>query len=97
MGGYRDKWFDNNDSNNGWYTCVRCSKKLRKGDVDIDHIIPKSYGGNDSINNLQCMCKSCNRSKRDNVDYNNVSDYSRNVVDNTSKKLNNFIGGLFKK
>lgn len=35
MAGYREDWFDNNESNHGWYTCVRCGKKLRKGDVDI--------------------------------------------------------------
>ena len=45
--GYRDDYFNNNASDHGWYTCVRCGKKLRKGDVDIDHIIPQSYGGGD--------------------------------------------------
>lgn len=92
MSNYRDKWFDNNDSNYGWYTCVRCGKKLRKGDVDIDHIIPQSYGGGDGLNNLQCMCKHCNRSKQDDLN-NSVGDYARNTIDNTKKG----IGGLFKK
>ena len=45
--GYRDDFFDNNKSNYGWYTCVRCGKKLRKGDADIDHILPQNYGGGD--------------------------------------------------
>ena len=45
--GYRDIYFDRNKSNHGWYTCVRCGKKLRKSDVDIDHIIPQSRGGSD--------------------------------------------------
>ena len=45
MAGYREDWFNNNESNHGWYTCVRCGKKLRKGDVDIDHIIPQNKGG----------------------------------------------------
>lgn len=63
--GYRDSFFGDsrNNSNNGWYTCVRCGKKLRRGDVDIDHILPKAQGGGDDIDNLQCMCKHCNRSK----------------------------------
>ena len=56
---YRDKWFDNNKSNYGWYKCVRCGKSFRKGDIDIDHIIPQRYGGSDNLNNLQCMCKHC--------------------------------------
>lgn len=65
MGNYRNTYFDNNASNHGWYTCVRCGKKLRKGDADIDHIIPQSYGGSDDEINLQCLCVHCNRSKRD--------------------------------
>lgn len=96
MPNYRDSYFDNNDSNYGWYTCVRCGKKLRKGDVDIDHIIPQSYGGGDHLNNLQCMCKHCNRSKRDDLD-NTVSDYTRNTVKNTSKSIKSGFDNLFKK
>ena len=30
----------------------------------IDHIIPQKYGGRDSVLNLQCICKHCNRSKQ---------------------------------
>ena len=93
--GYRDDYFNNNASNHGWYTCVRCGKKLRKGDVDIDHIIPQSYGGGDNLNNLQCMCRHCNRSKQDDLDFNTVTDYARNVKDNTSKKLKDGFSSLF--
>ena len=32
--------------------------------MDIDHIIPQKYGGRDSVLNLQCICKHCNRSKQ---------------------------------
>ena len=39
--GYINDFFEKNKSNHGWYTCVRCGKKLRKSDVDIDHIIPQ--------------------------------------------------------
>lgn len=35
---------DTNISNYGWYTCAHCGRKLRKGDVDIDHILPRSKG-----------------------------------------------------
>ena len=96
MATYRDKWFEKNPSNHGWYTCIRCGKKLRKGDVDIDHIIPQSRGGKDNINNLQCMCKRCNRSKRNDVDFNTVRDYTRNSIDNYSKDIKNTLNGLFK-
>lgn len=36
--------------------------------MDIDHIIPQSYGGSDFEYNLQCICKHCNRSKQDSLD-----------------------------
>lgn len=67
--GYREKWFSNNNSNHGWYTCISCGKNFRKGDIDIDHIIPQNHGGTDDLDNLQCMCKHCNRSKQDDTKF----------------------------
>lgn len=60
---YRNRGFENTRSNNGWYKCIKCGKSYRRGDMDIDHIIPKSFGGDNSRENLQCICKYCNRSK----------------------------------
>ncbi len=60
---YRARGFENAQSNNGWYKCAKCGKSYRKGDMDIDHILPKSLGGDNSRENLQCICKHCNRSK----------------------------------
>ena len=60
---YRKTGLQYADSNNGWYKCVRCGKSFRKGDIEIDHIIPKSMGGTNSRSNLQCLCKHCNTSK----------------------------------
>ena len=68
--GYRNKYFEKNDvyeNNNGWYKCIKCGRSFRKGDMDIDHILPKKYGGKDLEINLQCICKHCNRSKRASV------------------------------
>lgn len=76
--GYRDDYFSKNPSNHGWYTCVRCGRKFRKGDMDIDHIIPQNRGGGDNEFNLQCMCKHCNRSKQDDMD-DTVPDLFRNL------------------
>lgn len=84
--GYRDNYFSEHKSNYGWYTCVRCGKRLRKGDIDIDHIIPQSYGGSDDISNLQCMCRHCNRSKQDSI-RDTVPDYARNNIELAKKKL----------
>lgn len=85
--GYRESWFGANPSNHGWYTCVRCGKKLRKGDVDIDHIIPQNRGGRDNLNNLQCMCRHCNRSKQDTIGLETASDLAKNIGRNLRKKL----------
>ena len=35
--------------------------------MTIDHIIPKSKGGNNDINNLQPMCNTCNTKKADTI------------------------------
>ncbi len=64
---YRSKAFINSNSNNGWYTCPKCGKKFRKKDIDVDHILPKSKGGDDSRYNLQLLCYHCNRSKSANT------------------------------
>ena len=61
---YRETGLTNASSNYGWYTCVKCNKSFRKGDMEIDHIIPKSKGGTNSRFNLQCICRHCNRSKQ---------------------------------
>ena len=84
--GYRDDFFDNNKSNYGWYTCVRCGKKLRKGDADIDHILPQNYGGGDGLDNLQCLCRHCNRSKQDSLS-DTPSDYLRHNARGAKKSM----------
>lgn len=94
MANYRKLWFDNNKSLTGWYTCSWCKKKIRKQDVDIDHIIPQSLGGKDVLSNLQCMCKSCNRSKKNDVGFHTVKDLGKNFAKKTTKDL---ASSLFKK
>jgi hypothetical protein len=37
-----------------------------------DHIIPKSKGGKDKLDNLQTMCERCNTAKRDNLPKNKI-------------------------
>lgn len=98
MGNYRNTYFDNNASNHGWYTCVRCGKKLRKGDADIDHIIPQSYGGSDDEVNLQCLCVHCNRSKRDDTS-DSFSDLARSTgrIAKREVEKNPITNFLFKK
>lgn len=48
-------------------SCVFCGKKTTKepgpSQTNIDHAIPKSRGGNNTIDNAQTTCRSCNLSK----------------------------------
>ena len=42
------------------YKCVMCGEKEN---LTLDHIIPISKGGKTELNNLQTMCKRCNKMK----------------------------------
>jgi 5-methylcytosine-specific restriction endonuclease McrA len=46
----------------GWH-CQMCGKELTKETVTIDHILPVSKGGTNTIENLQPLCRSCNGKK----------------------------------
>ena len=45
--------------------CNGCRESLRIQDFHLDHIIPKSKGGQDTYNNYQLLCMRCNTSKGD--------------------------------
>jgi len=42
--------------------CVKCGSKK---DLQFDHIIPVSEGGNSTVDNLQILCQKCNLEKSD--------------------------------
>ena len=42
------------------FTCVNCSSKA---DLCVDHKVPESIGGDNTLSNLQTLCRSCNSSK----------------------------------
>ncbi len=46
------------------YTCAYC------GDVanEVDHVYPKSKGGEDTLDNLVAACRRCNILKKDKTD-----------------------------
>lgn len=47
------------------YTCQYCGEKLSYHELTLDHIFPKSRGGDTSWNNIVTCCKSCNQKKAD--------------------------------
>jgi len=46
------------------YRCVYCGRS-DKTDLTLDHVLPKSKGGEDSWENLVTACKRCNNEKAD--------------------------------
>jgi hypothetical protein len=47
------------------YTCQRCSATEN---LSLDHIIPYSFGGPDTEENLRVLCRSCNSSRGNRVE-----------------------------
>lgn len=45
------------------FTCQYCGREAPDVILEIDHIIPVSKGGDDSIMNLVTSCRDCNRGK----------------------------------
>ena len=86
MAYYRQKWLKANPPVRGWYTCVRCGKKVRAKDMWVDHIVPQSYGGWHGLDNLQCLCADCNRHKSDSL-RDTLPDYILNNINRARKKI----------
>jgi len=45
----------------------KCTKCGSRENLEYDHIIPISKGGNNTVRNIELLCEACNRSKRDNI------------------------------
>ena len=51
------------------YTCQICGATVKDGaKLEIDHIVPFSKGGTNHENNLQVLCRQCNREKHNRED-----------------------------
>src|SRR5271169_2105385 len=44
-------------------TCQYCGTVLPSGELTLDHVIPRSRGGNSTWENLVACCHACNRRK----------------------------------
>lgn len=44
-------------------TCELCGISVKEKAFDVDHIIPRSIGGFNTMDNLQALCYTCNRAK----------------------------------
>jgi len=45
------------------HKCLRCSTPEHERPLTRDHVVPLSKGGNNSIENIQPLCKPCNTLK----------------------------------
>src|SRR2546429_432154 len=44
-------------------TCQYCGHVLERKDLNLDHVIPRDYGGPTTWENIVCSCISCNTKK----------------------------------
>ena len=68
----KEELFDRfSETYNNGFKCAYCDGRmeLKWGDTElaftIDHVVPRAYGGSDSIGNLTFACQSCNSMKGD--------------------------------
>ena len=64
--------------------CEACGISLDQRNLEVDHIVPKSLGGKDDINNYQALCSLCNANKgnRDDTNFSDTADiYLRREAD----------------
>ena len=45
------------------YRCCECGASKDETSLEIDHIVPVARGGTNDIDNLQTLCRECNRMK----------------------------------
>src|SRR4030042_1465108 len=45
------------------FTCQYCGRRSPEVPLEVDHIIPRSYGGSDKRTNLITSCRDCNLGK----------------------------------
>jgi ATP adenylyltransferase len=50
------------------FRCELCGISADERALEVDHILPRNFGGSDDPSNLQSLCYSCNAMKRDRDD-----------------------------
>lgn len=68
-------WF-NNFRNNFKGQCYVCKNVIRRDNYEVGHVVSFADGGSDTIDNLQNICRDCNRS----MGYQNLNDFMRDRI-----------------
>ncbi|MFM7814600.1 MAG: HNH endonuclease, partial [Flavobacteriales bacterium] len=50
------------------HRCELCGVSAEIRALEVDHIVPKNWGGEDALHNYQALCYQCNSAKRDTDD-----------------------------
>ena len=56
----RELLWNNYHKNNIQGSCYVCECSIKNTDFDCGHVIPVHRDGKNSIDNLRCICRSCN-------------------------------------
>lgn len=75
--------------------CFYCGRKLLKGKVEVDHVIPWSFIKDDNLWNLVLACHECNRQKSDklpDISYMNALVERNNdiIIEMDEKEMKNY-------
>ena len=49
------------------FTCLYCGSRPGNDNLEVDHLIPYSFGGSDNATNLVSSCVKCNRGKSNGI------------------------------
>lgn len=74
-----------------WYRCAHCGvwcgraggEKAGIPDhlkMEVDHVVPWSRGGVDSLHNLQPLCRPCNRAKSNSMTFKDNMKATKNAI-----------------
>ena len=63
------------------FICAGCGRQFNKQNATLDHIVPKSQGGEDHIQNHILLCKNCNGMKSDQLTYKGLRDKTKKGAD----------------
>src|ERR1017187_7747346 len=58
--------------------CEICTRKLRAGDFHFDHEVPDALGGEATLENCRCLCRSCHGEKTAKSDIPRIAKAKRN-------------------